>query len=197
MLAVDEMVGAFVEELEALGELDNTYIFFTSDNGFVKGEHRRPQGKWSAYEEAMRVPLIVRGPGVPEGKTVHEMVLNNDFAPTFATLGGASVPSFVDGRSFVPLLGRSSPPPAWRSAFLEEGRASKTGRPAFKAIRTTDNLWVEYGNGERELYDLEDDPYELESQHSTGPEDLKQELAGRLDELRDCSKEGCRHAEGF
>jgi N-acetylglucosamine-6-sulfatase len=197
MLAVDDLIGNLVKALRKSGELDNTYIFFTSDNGFVKGEHRRPQGKWSAYEEAMRVPLIVRGPGVPESNTVHEMVLNNDIAPTFATLGGASVPSFVDGRSFVPLLGSSSPPPEWRSAFLEEGRASKTGRPAFKAIRTTDHLWVEYANGERELYDLEDDPYELESQHSTASEDLKQDLAGRLDELRDCSRESCRDAEGF
>jgi N-acetylglucosamine-6-sulfatase len=198
MLAVDDLIGNLVEALRKSGELDNTYIFFTSDNGFVKGEHRRPQGKWSAYEEAMRVPLIVRGPGVPEGETVHKMVLNNDLAPTFAALGGASVPSYVDGRSLEALLGSSSQPPSeWREAFLEEGRASKTGRPAFKAIRTKDHLWVEYANGERELYDLEDDPYELESQHSTASEDLKQDLAGRLDELRDCSKEGCRDAEGF
>lgn len=110
----------------------------------------------------MRVPLIVRGPGVAEGSTVHEMVLNNDFAPTFAGLAGASTPSFVDGRSFMPLLMGSSPSPSdWRTAFLEEGHASKTGRPAFKAVRTTDHLWVEYADGERELYDLEDDPYEL------------------------------------
>src|SRR5215211_8572931 len=197
-LAVDDLIGNLVEALRKSGELDNTYIFFTSDNGFVKGEHRRPQGKWSAYEEAMRVPLIVRGPGVPEGETVHKMVLNNDLAPTFAALGGASVPSFVDGRSLVPLLGSTSPAPSdWRTAFLEEGRASKTGRPAFKAIRTTDHPWVEYADGERELYDLKDNPYELESKDGTAPEALKRNLAGRLDELRDCSKEGCRDAEGF
>ena len=119
-------------------------------------------------------------------------------SPTFATLGSASVPSFVDGRSFVPLLRSPSPPPSdWRTAFLEEGRASKTGHPAFKAIRTTDHLWVEYADRERELYDLEDDPYELESKDDTASEDLKRDLAGRLDELRDCSTEGCRDAEGF
>jgi N-acetylglucosamine-6-sulfatase len=162
------------------------------------GEHRRTQGKWSAYEEAIRVPLIVRGPGVAEGKTLHEMVINTDFAPTFATLGGASVPSFVEGRSFVPLLKSSSVPPSnWRSAFLEEALASATGRPAFKAIRTTDHLWAEYVDGERELYDLQDDPYELKSQHMTAPDDLKQNLSGRLDELRDCSGEGCGDVEGF
>jgi N-acetylglucosamine-6-sulfatase len=102
------------------------------------------------------------------------MVLNNDLAPTFATLGGASVPSFVDGRSLVPLLGGSSPPPSgWRNAFLEEGLGSPAGRPAFKAIRTTDRLWVEYADGERELYDLRDDPYELENRADAAPTTLK------------------------
>jgi N-acetylglucosamine-6-sulfatase len=198
MLAVDDLIGTLVKALGESGELDNTYIFFTSDNGFVMGEHRRTQGKWSAYEEAIRVPLIVRGPGVAEGETLHNMVLNNDFAPTFATLSGASAPSFVDGRSFVPLLRSSSSHPSnWRSAFLEEALASDTGRPAFKAIRTTDHLWVEYADGERELYNLSEDPYELESQHMTAPNDLKQDLAGRLDRLRDCSREGCSDAEGF
>jgi N-acetylglucosamine-6-sulfatase len=137
------------------------------------------------------------GPSVPEGKTLHEMVLNNDLAPTFAALGGASVPFFVDGRSLVPLLNSHSPTPSgWRSAFLEEGLGSKTGRPAFKAIRTTDHLLAEYTDGERELYDLKEDPYELENQANTAPNDLKQELAERLDRLRDCSREGCHDAEG-
>ena len=197
MLAVDDLIGNLVEALRESGELDSTYVFFTSDNGYVMGEHRRFQGKWSAYEEAMRVPLIVRGPGVPEGKTLHEMVLNNDLAPTFAMLGGASVPSSVDGHSLVPLLRAAKPPSEWRSAFLEEGLGSKTDRPAFKAIRTTDRLWVEYADGERELYDLQDDPYELENRADAAPTTLKQDLSGRLDELRNCSREGCRDAEGF
>ena len=198
LLAVDDMIGTLFKALKESGELDSTYVFFTSDNGYVMGEHRRPHGKWSAYEEAMRVPLIVRGPGVPEGKTLPHMVLNNDLAPTFATLGDAPVPSFVDGRSFVPLLSGSPPSPSsWRAAFLEEAVASGSGRPAFEAIRTTDHLWVEYANGERELYDLRDDPYELDSLHKTAPSDLKKDLAGRLDRLRDCSGEGCRDAEGF
>src|SRR5215207_10208453 len=119
MLAVDDLIGRLVKRLRKSGELENTYILFTSDNGFVMGEHRRPQGKWSAYEEAMRVPLIVRGIGVPEGRTLPHMVLNNDFAPTFADLAGAKTPSFVDGRSFVPLLRSPSPPSSkWRKAFL-------------------------------------------------------------------------------
>src|SRR5215216_5775766 len=99
MLAVDDMIGELVGALHDSGELDNTYIFFTSDNGFHLGEHRLSAGKWTPYEEDIRVPLIVRGPGVPEGETLPHMVLNNDLAPTFADLAGAEPPSFVDGRS--------------------------------------------------------------------------------------------------
>ncbi len=121
MLAVDEMIGRLVRALREGGELDNTYLVFTSDNGFHLGQHRLAAGKWTAYEEDIRVPLIVRGPGVPEGRTLEHLVLNNDLAPTFADLAGAESPSFVDGRSLVPLL--SGPPPPqedWRRAFLVE-----------------------------------------------------------------------------
>jgi N-acetylglucosamine-6-sulfatase len=103
----------------------------------------------------------VRGPNVPEGVKRTHTVLNNDFAPTFAQLGRVPVPSFVDGRSFVPLLRSGPPAPSnWRSAFLEEAVAY-ADRPAFKAVRTREHLWVEYANGERELYDLAENPYEL------------------------------------
>jgi N-acetylglucosamine-6-sulfatase len=119
MLAVDEMIKRLINSLKDSGKLRNTYIVFTSDNGHLLGEHRKAQGKWSAYEEDIRVPLIVRGPGVPEGRVRPHMVLNNDLGPTFAQLARVSPPSFVDGRSFVPLLKNSPPPPSnWRSAFL-------------------------------------------------------------------------------
>ena len=104
MLAVDDMMGNLIKALKQSGELSNTYIFFTSDHGFHLGEHRLDAGKWTPYEEDIRVPLIVRGPGVAEGKTLHQMVLNQDLAPTFADIAGAKTPSFVDGRSLVPLL---------------------------------------------------------------------------------------------
>src|SRR5215211_2475098 len=103
MLAVDEMVGKLVDALRERGELDNTYLVFTSDNGLHLGQHRLTTGKWTAYEEDIRVPLIVQGPGVPEGRTLPHLVLNNDLAPTFADLAGAKTPSFVDGRSLEPL----------------------------------------------------------------------------------------------
>lgn len=200
MLAVDEMIKRLIESLQYSRKLKNTYIVFTSDNGVPLGTHRKKGGKWSPYEEDIRVPLIVRGPGVPEGKVRQHMVLNNDLGPTFAQLGRASKPSFVDGRSFVPLLRSSPPPPSnWRSAFLVEGERAGTNpsNPAYKAVRTKDRIWVEYATGERELYNLAQDPYELESRHITASEDLKQHLASRLDRLRDCAREACRTAEGF
>ena len=131
MLAVDDMIGQIVDALKETGELDNTYIFFTSDNGFHMSQHRLSVGKWTAYEEDIRVPLIVRGPGVPEDQKLGHLVLNNDLAPTFADLGGASVPSFVDGRSLRPLLTDApTPPDDWRQAFLVEAMAEATGTPS-------------------------------------------------------------------
>jgi N-acetylglucosamine-6-sulfatase len=131
MLAVDDMIGRLVGELRRSGELDNTYFFFTSDNGFHFGTHRLSVGKWTAYEEDIRVPLIVRGPGVPKGQTLDHLVLNNDFAPTFADLGGAEIPDFVDGRTLGPLLSDDPPPTDdWRQAFLEEAMAESAVAPA-------------------------------------------------------------------
>jgi N-acetylglucosamine-6-sulfatase len=128
MLAVDDMVGELIKALHESGELDNTYIFFTSDNGFHMGQHRLGAGKWTAYEEDIRVPLIVRGPGVPEGRTLHHTVLTNDFAPTFAELAGARTPSFVDGRSLKPLLtDEPTPQKEWRQRFIIESVAERSG----------------------------------------------------------------------
>ncbi len=220
MLAVDEMIGQLVEALKESGELDDTYIFFTSDNGWHAGEHRLNTGKWTAYEEDIRVPLIVRGPGVPEGRKLDHMVLNNDLAPTFAELTGAEVPSFVDGRSLKPLLTDNPPPPEdWRHAFLVEAAAELIrslspplsgdqvpgdrrrtprkdwGRPGLKAIRTMEHLYVEYGTGERELYYLKKDSYQLDNAYEDADPELLRHLQGRLAALRGCSETTCRAAE--
>src|SRR5918994_4312825 len=173
MLAVDEMVGRLVDALRESGELENTYLVFTSDNGFHLGQHRLTSGKWTAYEEDIRVPLIVRGPGVPEGQTLAHLVLNNDLAPTFAELAGAESPSFVDGRALKPLLSGDQLTEGWRHASRDDW-----GRPGLEAVRTEDHLYTEYGNSERELYDLKDDPYELDNRY----EAADPELLGRLRE---------------
>lgn len=124
--AVDEGIEAIVNALKAAGQLDNTYIFFTSDNGFHIGNHRQRLGKTSPYEEELRVTMMVRGPGVPAGRTLEHLTGNIDLASTWADLAGAKAADFVDGRSLVPLLGAR--PPAlnqWRRAFAIENGPDK------------------------------------------------------------------------
>src|SRR5215212_9373156 len=119
MLAVDEMVASLIKELEAAGELENTYIFFSSDNGFEQGEHRIPGGKDRPYEESTRVPFFVRGPGIAVGSEVEQLAVNTDFAPTFADLANVEFPA--DGRSLAPLLrGEDGEQSSWRSSVLLE-----------------------------------------------------------------------------
>jgi arylsulfatase A-like enzyme len=194
--AVDEMVGKLVDALKGSGELDNTYIFYTSDNGYHQGTHRLPSGKTTAYEEDIKVPYVVRGPGVPAGGALDHMVLNDDLAPTVADLGGVPAPSFVDGRSLVPLL--DSAPPAttdWRQSFLVENYFSEFSAPDYRAVRTEEYLFVSYASGERELYDLRDDPYQLASRQDSTGSALLSELNSRLDALEDCAGDSCRTAE--
>ena len=142
--AVDEMVEDLVGDLQEQGVLENTYIVFTSDNGLEQGEHRIKGGKSRPYEESIRVPLVIRGPGVPVGETRSEVTLNTDIAPTFADLAGATAPAFVDGRSLKPLLARD-PPATWRDAFLIESYPGgdvqdpkkQSDRRSFFGIRTS------------------------------------------------------------
>jgi N-acetylglucosamine-6-sulfatase len=201
MLSVEDLLEDVVATLRAEGELDNTYIFFTSDNGFHLGQHRLTQGKRTAYEEDIRVPLLVRGPGVPAGRALEHQVLNNDLAPTFADLADAKTPSFVDGKSMVPLLD-SSPPRVsnWRKAILtEDWRTKAVGGPSeaptYKALRTRGFSWIQYVNGERELYDLRKDPYQQNSRNPSKNKSLVRGLNHRLDKLATCKGAGCRKAE--
>jgi arylsulfatase A-like enzyme len=198
MLAVDEMVASLVEELEAAGELDNTYIIFTSDNGYLLGEHRNNEQKDRPYEESARVPLYVRGPEITPETQVDELVLNNDLVPTFAELAGVELgEEETDGRSLLPLLRGERPgwwPLRWRSTILLEGFVGKGAR-VYGAVRTKTHKYVEYGNGEAELYDLQADPYELENIYETVDPSLIEDLKVRLEALRGCKGDGCREAE--
>jgi N-acetylglucosamine-6-sulfatase len=206
MAAVGETIGGLLRTLEQTGKLDNTYVVLTSDNGYHMGQHRLGLGKQTAYEEDIRVPLIIRGPGLPAGVRRDEMVLNNDFAPTFADLAGLPPPASVDGRSFASLLDRRqrNDPASWRTAFEirnwdnkrnETSYRAVTPVPPYRAVRTQRYLYVEYKTGERELYDLRKDPYELHSLHDSADKDLISKLEARLDALRDCAGKGCRTAE--
>jgi N-acetylglucosamine-6-sulfatase len=206
MAAVGEMIGGLLRTLEQTGKLDNTYIVLTSDNGFHMGQHRLELGKQAPYEEDIRVPLMIRGPGVPAGVSRDEMVLNNDFAPTFADLAGLPPPDSVDGRSFVSLLDKAqgNDPASWRTAFEvrhwddQNDHApyeAVTPAPPYRAVRTQRYMYVEYESGEHELYDLRKDPYELRNLYDSADPDLISELDSRLEELGDCAGKGCRAAE--
>jgi arylsulfatase A-like enzyme len=190
--SVDDLVAGLIETLENTGQLEDTYIVFATDNGFMLGEHRLSQ-KGKPYEESIHTPLLVRGPGVPAGETRTQLVSNVDLAPTFAELAGTEPPAKHDGRSLVPLLSEN-PPPSWREAVLLELRNRNL---TWSGLRTPRYAYFEYDQtGEKELYDLKTDPYELESIHKSADPALLARLHARLEALKDCVGAGCREAEG-
>ena len=188
--ALDDLVAGIVSKLVDGGVLSNTYIFFTSDNGWHAGEHRIQKEKWRPYEEDVRMPLLVRGPGVEAGRQAHKLVLDTDYLPTFTDLADVHTPNYVDGRSLQPVLEGNST--VWRSAILLEAAASYS--PAYRGIRTSDGRkYVEYASGQRELYNLDRDPYELRESHD--PSNPPATLTQRLKKLRSCAAASCRAAE--
>jgi arylsulfatase A-like enzyme len=188
LLAVDDAVERIIGALEDGGVLDDTVVIFTSDNGFFRGEHRIPDNKIHLYEPSIRVPLLVRGPGVARGATRDALVANIDLAPTILDLAEATPLRTMDGRSLVPDLAieRSGPP---RQILLESG----TPRAPVRGVRTHRYVYVEHPTGERELYDLDTDPDELENRaDDPAMADVRADLAERLDELRSCAGRSCR-----
>ncbi len=157
MQSVDELVADVMQTLEKNGQLENTYVIFTSDNGFHMGEHRVPSGKGMPYEEDIHVPFLIRGPGIPTGMQISQMIANIDLAPTIAELTDTQTASFVDGRSFAPFLDPAADPPAlWRSGLLieigyTEGRfESNTQNIAFDSNNLSSI--VEYPDSEYDNY---------------------------------------------
>ena len=200
MQAVDEMVADLVKALDETGELENTYFFFTSDNGFHMGEHGLPSGKMLPYEEDIRVPLLVRGPGIEPGTTVDAMVANIDIAPTIADLVDMKIADFVDGRSAARFLipqAEQTDEPTWRHALLIETGNLDRESPviAYRGIRTTTFSYVEYENGELEFYDLVHDPYQMENLAGKLDDQTLASLHAWLEELKACQGDTCRQAE--
>ena len=194
---VDVMVDDILTLLRDRGELEDTYVVFTTDNGLQRGQHRLLK-KSTPYEEAAGVPLVIRGPGVPAGVVRDQLAINNDFAPTFADLADTGVPGFVDGRSLVPLLAPDPPDDAdWRSAILnEQNQRQRFHIPNYGAVRTRTHTYVRWKSGEQELYDLRRDPYELHNvDEETNPVALAR-LKTRLRMLSICQGSTCRAAEG-
>ncbi len=198
--ALDDLVNGVVSKLRGAGEMKNTYVFFTSDNGWQEGEHRIPEEKAWAYEQSTHMPLLIRGPGIRAGSTTNELTLNTDFFPTFTDLADIPTPTYVDGRSLRSIL-EEDKPTAWRTAILLERRnphpdrlQSSYAARSFNGIRTSSGRkYIEYALGSRELYDLNSDPYELTNLYdaATPPEGL----STRLEALKRCAGDECRAAE--
>ena len=220
LLAVDRAVAEIAAALDDAGLERRTYVIFTSDNGYMHGEHRIRAEKVQPYEEALRVPLVIRGPAVPPAERVHDPVTNVDLAPTILELAevavadGAARP--LDGRSLAPYTyGRGDPARAILIEAKRPPRKTASGTfvaPSWVGVRTRRYVYVEHlraevasleagfglpiGTGavsDVELYDLELDPSELESRHADPAYAItRAALAGAVGELRRCEGDGCR-----
>jgi N-acetylglucosamine-6-sulfatase len=165
LLAVDDSTGRVLAELRRLGRLDETLIVVTSDHGYFYGEHGLSEERRLAYEETIRIPLLVRyPPRIPAGTVLDPLVLSLDLAPTVLELAGLVPGPALQGRSLLPLLGAA--PPAWRRSFLVE-HFSDTVFPrirsmGYQALRTERHKYIHYTElpGMDELYDLRADPGE-------------------------------------
>jgi arylsulfatase A-like enzyme len=191
LLAVDEGVERIVGALRDAGELDDTLIVFTSDNGYMTGEHRVATGKVLPYEPSIRVPLEMRGPGVAPGSRRSQLVWNGDIAPTILKATGATAPWTTDGASLWPII-RDPAYDAHRSILIESP-PRHSGAARFTGLRTRNALYVEHGTGERELYDLRHDPAELRNLARRARVSARQGALGRrLARLRSCAGSRCR-----
>jgi arylsulfatase A-like enzyme len=207
LVDVDRGVAQIYKRIKRAGDLANTVFIFTSDNGFFQGQHRIVKGKGLPYEEAIRVPMIVKLPkrlgGDAAPATASEPVASIDIAPTILDLASADPCRtqgkcrVMDGRSMLPLLeGQSGEWPADRGIAIESDDANHVPC-SYVSIRTTRYLYAEYdqrpGSGtcgpasdqERELYDLGADPFETENLDPQPATEAP--LESRLDSLRDCS----------
>jgi arylsulfatase A-like enzyme len=218
MLAVDDLVASIVTTLKNNGEYDSTTLMFLSDNGYNNGSHRLG-GKLVPYEESIRIPFAIAGPGIPHA-TQTALVTQLDVTPTLLDLAGVAVPNTIDGRSLRPLFEGTS---TWRQDFLLEssgkyhpfvvvdtidqirpriaaGTFNPTFVPTWRAVRTDRYIYIQWYGGtyhDYELYDLVGDPWQLTNLLAT-PEGRAQyatltvQLQARLDELSTCSGLNCR-----
>ena len=207
--AVDDGLGAIIRVLRRLGRLPNTYVFLTSDNGYFQGEHRFDTGKFLPYETANHMPLLVRGPGIPTGQRSDALSANVDLAPTFP----ADLRRPPDAPPRRPIAAPLRPRPCASNAPGGAARGFHQGaapecrallRPpssrvphAYTGIRVGPYKFIQYATGERELYNLNRDPYELQSL-AANPRyrNVVAWLAARLRALAACSGAPCRRPVG-
>jgi arylsulfatase A-like enzyme len=186
LMAAEEGVGQILEALEKTGHLDDTIIIFTSDHGYFYGEHCLSVERRLAYEETIRIPLLLRYPPlVKPGTTFDQFILSIDLAPTLLNLGAVKQPEKLHGLSFVPLLRGQAYEP--RKSFLIEYFTDavfpRVKNMGYQAVRTSRWKYIRYRelSNADELYDLESDPYELTNRYgdaalSATVADLRMEL---------------------
>ncbi len=187
LLSVDDGVASLLNVLDQTGLDENTIIFYLTDNGLTAGDHRFGFSKNCPYEACIKTPYIVYAPWKYAARTDSSLVANIDLAATFADLAGASIPDTVNGISLIPLL--ESPGVHWRDAILLEHWPTEEGVgsiiPEFYSVRTADWKYTEYVTGESELYDLVNDPYELQNlANKRKYRDIQSDLEIRLEELK-------------
>lgn len=184
--ATDREIGRVLDKVDELGLRDNTIVVYVGDNGFFWGEHRLMDKRW-AYEEAIRVPLIVRAPGLirDPGRMAAQMALNIDLAPTLLELAGVAVPARMEGVSLVPIL-RDSRHPGRRAWLYEYFMDFPYRIPNITAVRTQHHKYIEYENRRPpELFDLARDPREMNNlMGTTRGKDLLPGLKTMLEELK-------------
>lgn len=211
MLAVDDLLGLVLDAIDTNGLAGETVVLFTSDNGYMYGEHRL-HNKQVPYEESIRVPLVVRGPGFATGVSSPAILVNNDNAPTLAFLGGATPTYDPDGANFVPLLLNPANSNWSRRSLLVEhwfipSVILKFENPSYAAVRSirpsANFLYVAWRantaspthTSHREFYNLAADPFQLQSV-ALSPS-LEGALDGFVSAFRGCAGQGCRDLESF
>ncbi len=199
LLAVDDHVGKLVRILRRTNQLRNTLIVFVSDNGWVQGQHRITGDKFVPYEESIRVPFILRGPGIPKHRKIKKQVSDIDFASTLLDAAGAKPGRTQDGISLLPVSRHPTRAPdraleleATSPLFAGEGFPMRYDQP-YAAVRTSRYKYIEWSYGAKELFDLRLDPYELHNVIADPAyASILQRLATKLAKLRDCKDASCQ-----
>lgn len=191
LASVDDAVAALVEQLADDGELANTYLVFITDNGYLLGEHRFV-GKVMPYEESVRTPMLVRGPGIAPGRTTEKVATLVDLAPTFVDIAGARSTVLMDGTSLLPMWrGDSSYDPHASGVLIQAG--AYKGQTAdrgwyYRGIRTDRYTYVKYFDGHIELYDRLRDPHQVSSvAGQKAYRAIEARLARRTADLKKCA----------
>ena len=190
MLGVDEMVSRIRKKITDIGQAENTVVIFTSDHGYLLGHHRM-HGKSFPLVEATRVPLWVHWPEKVKSRDAGQLLAHIDISATVADVGGATLPDFVDGRSFKKVLLDDSieEPDAVRQSVLVENWESRLNsvskqKVVYSSIIKPNSMFTQWATGEQEFYDLESDPYQLENGYTALDAATKSSLEAELHSLR-------------